>query len=72
MRTFPISRMIEKFGNPGGVSAIETAIDCFELPDGRIVQLTVKLETDEREWLSMAPDVRQAIKDRDARGEIVR
>ena len=70
MRTFPISRMIEEFDE--SVSTLETAIDCFELPDGRMVQLTVKLETDEREWLNMAPDVRKAIKDRDARGEIVR
>lgn len=71
MRTFPISRMLEEFETKC-VSAIETAIDCFELPDGRMAQLTVKLETDEREWLNMAPDVRQAIKDRDAREESVR
>ena len=63
MRTFPISRMVEEF-DPD-ISVIETAIDCFDLPDGRAAQLTVKLETDGGKWLPVESNVQQMINDRD-------
>lgn len=63
MKTFPVARMIAEFEEIGGLTAIEKAIDCFELPDGRMAQLTAKLETDKREWLKVSEDVKQAIKE---------
>ena len=66
MRTFPITRMIDEMDGAPGISTIEKAIDCFLLEDGRRVQLTVKLETDEQEWLEMEDAVKEAIAERDA------
>ena len=67
MRIFPIANMIAEFEKIGGITTLEKAIDCFQLPDGRMAQLTVKIETDGREWLNVSTDVQQAINESDAR-----
>ena len=47
----PLADMVHDLENVIGITATEVKLDCVELEDGTLAQLTAKLETDQNMWI---------------------
>lgn len=51
MKPTPTKDMLNAFGTVAGLSSIEKVLEDLKLPDGRIAQVTAKIETDEAKFV---------------------